>query len=67
MFVRLTMIDSALTREQSSLERRSEITLTDENSKHGTAVDGERISTGQKVLTNDEHVFRLGSYENAFR
>ena len=57
----------ALTSQQTLLQSRTTITITDEKSKHGTEVDGHKISAGSKVLQNEVHTFRLGSYEQTFR
>lgn len=53
---------------QSLVHTRSEITLEDENTKVGTTVDGEKVrGKGEtKVLKNDKHVFKLGSFEGLF-
>lgn len=54
---------------QSLVHTRSEITLEDEDTKVGTTVDGEKVrGKGEtKVLKNDEHIFKLGSFEGLFK
>ncbi|MCJ1301554.1 hypothetical protein MMC08_004355 [Hypocenomyce scalaris] len=55
--------------EGSLVHTRSEITLEDEDTKIGTTIDGEKVKgKGQtKILKNDEHVFKLGSFESLFK
>ncbi|KAI4121675.1 MAG: hypothetical protein LQ347_006774, partial [Umbilicaria vellea] len=54
--------------EGSLVHARSEITLEDEDTKVGTTVDGEKVrGKGEtKILKNDKHIFKLGSFEGLF-
>lgn len=49
------------------MHTRSELSVQDENSKLGTLLDGEQIRGQSKVLKNDEHVVKLGSFEQLYR
>ncbi|MCJ1224775.1 hypothetical protein MMC12_001420 [Toensbergia leucococca] len=52
----------------SLVNSRTEITLEDEQTKHGTDVDGEKVAKGgKKVLKGDEHTFQLGTSKEVFR
>ncbi|KAI9872672.1 MAG: hypothetical protein M1830_001310, partial [Pleopsidium flavum] len=51
----------------SKVHPRSELSVKDENSKLGTQLDGEQIRGQSKILTKDEHVFKLGNFEQLFR
>ncbi|KAI9785217.1 MAG: hypothetical protein M1835_003383 [Candelina submexicana] len=53
---------------QSQVFARSELSIKD-HSKLGTHLDNEKITndTGVKILSGNEHVFRMGSYEPVFR
>ena len=51
----------------SLVHTKSELSLEDENTKVGTEIDGEKVRGDKRILKNDEHVFRLGSYEFLFR
>ncbi|MCJ1471980.1 hypothetical protein MMC13_000624 [Lambiella insularis] len=64
----LTLSVSAVKPGAASLvHAKSELSLEDENTKVGTEIDGERVKGEKRVLKNDEHEFRLGSYEHLFR
>lgn len=41
--------------------------MQDENSKLGTLLDDEQIRGQSKILTKDEHVVKLGTFEQLFR
>ncbi|MCJ1439502.1 hypothetical protein MMC27_008896 [Xylographa pallens] len=51
----------------SLVHTKSELSLQDENTKLGTEIDGEKIKGEKKILKNDQHIFKLGSYEHLFR
>ncbi|KAH8429048.1 DNA damage response protein RcaA [Aspergillus melleus] len=51
----------------SHIYTKSDITVSDENSKCGTTVDGEDIKGRQIQLTQDEHILRLGKYKHDLR
>ncbi|KAI9715243.1 MAG: hypothetical protein M1812_006054 [Candelaria pacifica] len=52
----------------SQVFARSQLSIKD-HSKLGTHLDDEKITneTGSKILSGNEHVFRMGSYEPLFR
>lgn len=52
---------------QSHIYTKSEITIHDQNSKCGTTVDGESIQGGNKKLTGEEHIIKLGRYQHGLR
>ncbi|MCJ1285944.1 hypothetical protein MMC26_005286 [Xylographa opegraphella] len=52
---------------QSLVHTKSELSLQDENTKLGTEIDGVRIKGEKTILKNDQHMFKLGSYEHLFR
>ncbi|KAI5803795.1 hypothetical protein EDC01DRAFT_644667 [Geopyxis carbonaria] len=49
------------------IHTRSQVTLQDNNTKHGTMVDGVSIKGKPKVLDRLEHTFTLGKHEATFR
>ena len=49
------------------MHTKSELSLQDESTKLGTEIDGEKIKGEKKILKNDQHIFKLGSYEHLFR
>ncbi|MCJ1419656.1 hypothetical protein MMC32_006012 [Xylographa parallela] len=51
----------------SLVHTKSELSLQDESTKLGTEIDGEKIKGEKKILKNDQHIFKLGSYEHLFR
>ncbi|KAL4805320.1 hypothetical protein BDV18DRAFT_140692 [Aspergillus unguis] len=51
----------------SKIRTRTEISISDENSKFGTLVDGEQIKGGSKTFSGGEHTIFLGKYEHALR
>ncbi|KAJ5340073.1 hypothetical protein N7452_006801 [Penicillium brevicompactum] len=54
-------------KDGSSTRARSEITITDLNSKKGTVVDGNSIEGEHKLQKRDEHTIQLGRYEHSLR
>lgn len=52
---------------QSHLYSKSEISVTDQDSKGGTTVDGEHIRGQTKTLEGDEHTLKLGKYQHLLR
>ncbi|RHZ53742.1 DNA damage response protein RcaA [Aspergillus thermomutatus] len=51
----------------SHIYTKSEITIHDQDSKCGTTVDGEPIQGGNKKLTAEDHIIKLGRYQHALR
>ncbi|PLB51617.1 DNA damage response protein RcaA [Aspergillus steynii IBT 23096] len=51
----------------SHIYAKSDITVSDEESKCGTTVDGEDIKGRKIQLTQDEHILRLGKYKHDLR
>ncbi|KZF24196.1 DNA damage response protein RcaA [Xylona heveae TC161] len=51
----------------SLVHTRSTLTIEDQNSKIGTLLDGEQIRGQSRILKDDEHQIKLGSYEFLFR
>ncbi|MCJ1402800.1 hypothetical protein MMC11_006021 [Xylographa trunciseda] len=51
----------------SLVHTKSELSLQDENTKVGTEIDGEKVKGEKRILKNDQHMFKLGSYEHLFR
>ncbi|KAE8387020.1 hypothetical protein BDV23DRAFT_131898 [Aspergillus alliaceus] len=51
----------------SHIYAKSEITVIDQNSKCGTAVDGEQIRGESVSLTGEEHTIKLGKYQHLLR
>ncbi|CRG83473.1 DNA damage response protein RcaA [Talaromyces islandicus] len=49
------------------VHKKSLLTVTDQNSKCGTTIDGVQIRGSSKVLTEDEHTLQLGRYQPALR
>jgi Second BRCT domain on Nijmegen syndrome breakage protein len=58
-------VDKVNPGDGSLLHTRSKLTLTDENSKSGTSVDGKLLKGTSQELKNSEHHIRLGSYPHA--
>ncbi|KAJ5605281.1 hypothetical protein N7510_010435 [Penicillium lagena] len=56
-----------LTQKQSQIYTRSEITVTDLDSKCGTFVDGQKFTGASKVLRGEEHEIKLGRYQHTLR
>ncbi|KXG51779.1 uncharacterized protein PGRI_091720 [Penicillium griseofulvum] len=54
-------------RDGLSPRTRSNITITDLDSKKGTVVDGRRIQGEYKLEKSDEHVIQLAKYQHALR
>ncbi|KAI3124118.1 hypothetical protein CBS147326_8347 [Penicillium roqueforti] len=54
-------------RDGLSLRARSNITITDLDSKKGTVVDERRIQGECKLEKSDEHLIQLGKYQHALR
>ncbi len=57
----LLVMNTVSDRCQSLVNSRSELTFTDEKTKHGTTIDGVKISGDTKILNGDSHEFKLGS------
>ncbi|RJE23750.1 hypothetical protein PHISCL_03890 [Aspergillus sclerotialis] len=51
----------------SQPDTRSEVSVTDQNSKAGTTLDGENIRGKSKKLDGEEHFLRLGKSEHPLR
>ncbi|KAB8201489.1 hypothetical protein BDV34DRAFT_170411 [Aspergillus parasiticus] len=51
----------------SQIYAKSEITVIDQSSKCGTAVDGNQIRGESVNLTGDEHTIKLGRYQHLLR
>ncbi|KAL4770149.1 hypothetical protein BDW60DRAFT_209334 [Aspergillus nidulans var. acristatus] len=51
----------------SKTKKRSEILVTDEKSKAGTIIDGEKIKGGSRKLTGEEHIIYLGKSQHPLR
>ncbi|KAL4993909.1 hypothetical protein BDV10DRAFT_177888 [Aspergillus recurvatus] len=51
----------------SKTKKRSEILVTDENSKAGTIIDGEKIKGGSRKLTGEQHIIYLGKSQHPLR
>ncbi|MCJ1390997.1 hypothetical protein MMC18_003858 [Xylographa bjoerkii] len=51
----------------SLVHTKSELSLQDENTKVGTEIDGEKVKGEKRILKNDQHMFKLGSYEHFFK
>ncbi|KAI9732997.1 MAG: hypothetical protein M1834_003540 [Cirrosporium novae-zelandiae] len=49
------------------INSRSQLKVTDENSKVGTWLDGESIKGQSRILTGVEHELQLGRYKHLFR
>ncbi|KAL6233313.1 hypothetical protein BDW75DRAFT_215484 [Aspergillus navahoensis] len=51
----------------SKTKKRSEILVTDENSKAGTTINGEKIKGDNRKLTGKEHIIYLGKSQHPLR
>ncbi|KAL4907704.1 hypothetical protein BDW74DRAFT_175484 [Aspergillus multicolor] len=60
-------VSQVKTGDGSRTKTRSEILVTDENSKAGTTVDGEKIKSSSKKLGGTEHIIYLGKSEHPLR
>ncbi|KAL4974108.1 hypothetical protein BDW66DRAFT_92160 [Aspergillus desertorum] len=51
----------------SKTKKKSEILVTDEKSKAGTIIDGEKIKGGSRRLAGEEHIIYLGKSQHPLR
>ncbi|KAI9768718.1 MAG: hypothetical protein M1840_004713 [Geoglossum simile] len=51
----------------SKLHTKSQLTISDLNSKFGTQLDGEQIVGEPRILNGTEHEIKLGSYEHSIK
>ncbi|KAL9576469.1 MAG: hypothetical protein Q9212_007074, partial [Teloschistes hypoglaucus] len=55
-------------KKESTVHTRSVIKITDEDTKFGTEIDGQRVTTGASTtLSRDVHTFKLGKTSHIFR
>ncbi|KAL5049043.1 hypothetical protein BDW71DRAFT_165044 [Aspergillus fruticulosus] len=60
-------VSQAQAGDGSKTKKRSEILVTDEKSKAGTIINGEKIKGDSKKLTGEEHIIYLGKSQHPLR